>query len=331
MDPRKDLEALVAMVAILGELAATVTMPHKDVWPLLYPESLHRDLSRLTWFLRNTLDNDAVISVRQGLAILRATPRPTKADVTTAERVWRESVNTFEPNWDKVYVVAMKIFCTLEGEDTAEATNKANNEATNKDPAEATATGLARDLWDKIPPGQGTAGDSLVATSPQPSVALPSAMVAHDAPVAAATEGREEPMVATRQAEVATSRGQQVKEARELLGRFTDLCVGGTGFPWDLDYWLEDLEDSEEWTEEASPDDPEAALAQAKRLCGAEWMWEASARLIKDHLLVIIEEIQKVLCSPCGGSGGPGGPFGRAVAEQCQKAMEDIPRLLGGQ
>ncbi|XP_066196561.1 uncharacterized protein [Sylvia atricapilla] len=329
MDPRKDLEALVAMVAILGELAATVTAPHKDVWPLLYPKSLHRDLSRLIWFLQNTLDNDAVISVRQGLAILRATPRPTKADVTTAERVWRESVNTFEPNWDKVYVVAMKIFCTLEDEDTAEATNEAINKATNEDPAEATATSLARDLWDKIPPGQGTAGDSLVATAPQPSVALPSAMVPHDAPVAAATEGREEPVVATRQVEVATSRGQQVKEARELLGRFTDLCVGGTEFPWDLDSWLDGLEGSEEWTEEKSPDDPEAVLAQAKRLCGAEWMWEASARLTKDHLLVIIEEIHKVLWSPCGNSGGPGGPFGRAVAEQCQKAMEDIPRLLG--
>ncbi|XP_066196252.1 uncharacterized protein [Sylvia atricapilla] len=185
MDPRKDLEALVAMVAILGELAATVTAPHKDVWPLLYPKSLHRDLSRLIWFLQNTLDNDAVISVRQGLAILRATPRPTKADVTTAERVWQESVEILQHSWGKVYGDAMKIFSTLEGEDTAEATNEAINKATNKDPAEATATGLARDLWDKIPPSQGTAGDSLVATAPQPSVALPSAMVAHDAPVAA--------------------------------------------------------------------------------------------------------------------------------------------------
>ncbi|KAM4879930.1 uncharacterized protein FYW23_014579 [Sylvia borin] len=323
MDPRKDLEALVAMVAILGELVATVTAPRNNVWPLLYPKSLHKDLLGLTWTLQNTLKHTAVTFLCQGLATLRATPRPTKANVTTAERVWRESVDTLRPNWGKVYWDAVKIFDTLEDEDTAEATNE--------DLAEATATSLAGDPWDKIPPGRGTAGDSLVATSPQPSVALPSAMVTHDAPVAVATEGREEPMVATRQAEVATSRGQRVKEARELLERFINQCDGGTIFPWDLDYWLGGLEGSEEWTEEESPDDPEAALAQAKRLCGADWLWEATARLAKDHLVETLEEIQKVLWIPYGGSGGPGGPFGRAVAEQCQKAMEDIPRLLGGQ
>ncbi|XP_066196563.1 uncharacterized protein [Sylvia atricapilla] len=329
MEPREDLEALVAMVAILGELAATVTTPHKDVWPLLYPESLHRDLSGLTWTLQSTLDHVAVIFVRQGLAILRATPRPTKADVTTAERVWQESVEILQHSWDKVYVVAMKIFSTLEGEDTAEATNEAINKATNKDPAEATATSLARDLWDKIPPSQGTAGDSLVATAPQPSVALPSAMVAHDAPVAAATEGREEPMVATRQVEVATSRGQQVKEARELLERFIDTCDGGTGFPWDLDSWLDGLEGSEEWTEEESPDDPDAALVEAKRLCGADWLWEASARLTKDHLVGTLKEIRICLCLTFTGFNVRDSPIGPIVAERCQKAMEDIPRLLG--
>ncbi|TRZ06052.1 hypothetical protein HGM15179_021055 [Zosterops borbonicus] len=264
------------MVAILGELVATVTAPHKNKWRLLYPESLHRDLRRLIWTLWDTLDHIAVTFLCQALATLRATPRPTREDF--------------------------------------------------HDPAEDTTTGLAGDLWDETSLHWGTAGDNLVAVAPQPSVALPWAVVALDSPVAA-TEAREEPVVATRQAGVATRRGQRVKEAWQLMKRFSNMCEEGTAFPWDLESWLEGLRDSEEWTEEESPDDPEAAVAKA--LCGAEWLWEASARLITDHLLGTVEEIYKFLWSPCGGSGGPGGPFGRAVAERCQRAIEDIPRLLG--
>ncbi|TRZ04975.1 hypothetical protein HGM15179_022131 [Zosterops borbonicus] len=99
-------------------------------------------------------------------------------------------------------------------------------------------------------------------------------------------------------------------------------------FPWDLESWLEGLMDSEECTE-VSPDNRKSPLAKAKELCGAQWLLEASARLITDHLLGTLEEIRKFLWSPSGGSGGPGGPFGRAVAERCQRAIEDIPRLLG--
>ncbi|TRZ05234.1 hypothetical protein HGM15179_021873 [Zosterops borbonicus] len=169
------------------------------------------------------------------------------------------------------------------------------------DPAEDTTTGLAGDLWDETSLQWGTAGDNLVAVASQPSVALPLAVVALDSLVAA-TEAREEPVVAT-------SRGQWVKEARQLRKRFSNMCDEGTAFPWDLESWFEGLMDSEECTEEESPDDPEAAVAKAKLLCGAEWLWEASARLITDHLLGTIEEIHNFLWSFCGGSGGPGGPL----------------------
>ncbi|TRZ09456.1 hypothetical protein HGM15179_017648, partial [Zosterops borbonicus] len=313
-----DLEGVVAVVAILGELVATVTAPHKNAWRLLYPESLHSDLRGLTWTLRDTLDHIAVTFLCRAPATLRATPRPTREDVRTAERAWQESVNNLQNSWGKVYWEADEIFNTLEDEDTAKATNK--------DPARATTTGLAGDLCDETSLQWGTAGDSLVAAAPQPSVALPSVMATHDAPVVA-TEAREEPVVGTRQVGVATRRGQRVKEAWQLMKRFSNMCDEGTAFPWDLESWFEGLMDSEEWTEEESPDDPEAAVTKA--LCGAEWLWEASARLITDHLLGTLEEIYKFLWSPCGGSGGPGGPFGRAVAERCQRAIEDIPRLLG--
>nr|XP_054510021.1 uncharacterized protein LOC129134393 [Agelaius phoeniceus] len=55
----------------------------------------------------------------------------------------------------------------------------------------------------------------------------------------------------------------------------------------------------------------------------AERLWEANARLAKDHLLGAVPDASKLWFT-----GGPTSPGACGVAERCQRATEDIPRLL---
>ncbi|RMC22512.1 hypothetical protein DUI87_00487 [Hirundo rustica rustica] len=61
----QELEAQVAVVAALGELAATVAGPAQAVQPLPGPESLQGALSKFIRTLRDTLDHGDVTSLRQ--------------------------------------------------------------------------------------------------------------------------------------------------------------------------------------------------------------------------------------------------------------------------
>ncbi|KAM4879869.1 uncharacterized protein FYW23_014611 [Sylvia borin] len=283
MEPRELLEALVVPVAIVGKLVATVTKPRRRVWPLLYPESLHADLRRFIWRLRDTLDHGDVTSLRQrgvtplgqALATLKAAPEVTWADVRATVRTWRELMFLFEDRWAWLSWEARRLCDTLEEKAITEAIAK----VTTEDPDEATTTG----------------------------------------------PGREEAMVATSQQGVATSREQRVGEALELLEHLEVACKKAIVFLWKLLHQLWYIEAIQEGTEEASPNVPEALAATVAK---AELLWEASAHLTRSHLLVTLGEIDFLLSSPYGGSGGPDGPRGRAVAERCQRAIEDIPRLL---
>ncbi|XP_066196267.1 uncharacterized protein [Sylvia atricapilla] len=301
MEPREVLEALVAPVATLGELAATVTAPRRRVWPLLYPESLHKKLRDFTWTLRDTLDHPSVnvldqhgvTSLDQAVATLEATSGVTWADVRATVRAWQGSLRLLEENW---YLLECK---------ATELCNTWKISATE----EATTTSQAGELQDETPPSQGTAGDNRVTAAPQPSVALP---------LVVATKAREEAVMATR-------RGQRQKEALELLKHLEVACSKAKVLPLELLRGLGHIEAALEGTQEVSRDVPKALaamVAKAKLLC------EASARLARRHLLVTLGEIDFLLLSPSGSSGGPGGPRGRAVAERCQRAIEDIPRLL---
>ncbi|XP_053858188.1 uncharacterized protein LOC128821264 [Vidua macroura] len=322
MEPRKLLEPLVAVVATLGEVVATVTGPHRGLRRGVSPKSLHTALRNFTWHLRATLGHRCVPSLVQALASLGATPGATWADVRAAASTCRESVATLEHSWIEL---------------TKEATGL---HYTCKDVAIATGSARARDLWDKAT-CWGTAGDNLVATARQLPVALDREEVAldreevalagatHEARVAAATkEAVGEAMMATSWARVATRRGQWAEAALGPLKRLVAACDEATEFTWELQWRLRDIEADLEGTKEASPDVAEDLVAEVAEF---EQLWEASARLFTRHLLGTLGDIHDLLLSPYGGRGGPGGPSSRAVAERCQKAIEDIPRLLQGQ
>ncbi|KAM4879885.1 uncharacterized protein FYW23_014593 isoform 2-T5 [Sylvia borin] len=329
MEPRESppqlLEALVDMVAALGELVATVTAPHRSVQPSVYPRSLFSHLRTFTWSIRNTLRDITYLEQRdvsylqqrnvtylgQALATLGATPGATWADVTAAFTAWRWSVDVLMESWFMLVWGAEELTEIWEDEATTEATAQARN------------------LQDQAT-GRGTAGDTPVASAQQPSVALAeeevaSAVAEHDAQVAAAPEAREETVVATRQAGVASRRGQQAKVAKRLLWRLGAMCQRARALPLELHRRLKDIEATLKGTREVSTNVPEALVAAVAE---AEQLWEASARLTRRHLLGALGDIHRLLVSrPCG-PGGAGGSCVRAVAERCQKAIKDIPRLL---
>ncbi|XP_066064120.1 uncharacterized protein [Chamaea fasciata] len=171
-------------------------------------------------------------------------------------------------------------------------------------------------------PAGGQLGTAWWPRPPRPSVSPPSAVAAHDPPVAAATEAREGAVVATGQAGMATRKEKRVEEARELLWHLEVACYKVRVLPLEL---LDGLGHIEAALEEMSPDVPKAL---ADIVAKAKLLSEASARLTTCHLLVTLGEIHDLLSSRYGGSGGPGGPHGRVVTERCQRAVEDIPRLL---
>ncbi|XP_063280972.1 uncharacterized protein LOC134565368 [Prinia subflava] len=293
MESGKVLEAVVAVVATLGELAATLSPPSRSVWPLLYPQYLHDKLRKFTWHLRDTLEHHGnVASLGRAAATLGATPGATWAEVIAAENAWRESVDGLRESWERLSWKAMELRTTWKIAATDEAT------------AEATTSGLARDPQDGTA-GWGTTGDNLDATAGQRPVALA---------LAVATKATEEAMVATGQAGAATRSGQKAEAALGLLKRLEAACMEASMLPMVLQDCLGYIEFILKGTEEASPNVPtrlETAVAEAERLC------EASGRLAKGHLLGTLREIDFLLSSPYGSTGGC------SVAKHCQKASED--------
>ncbi|XP_063280975.1 uncharacterized protein LOC134565369 isoform X2 [Prinia subflava] len=248
MEPRELLEALVAVVATLGELAALVTGPDWDRLPTMFPNSLRAELRKFTWHLCCTLNHRGVISLgqrdvtslRQALAALEANPEVpwARAPVTAAVSAWQESVAALTESWDR-----------LAGEATKLRDNHRN-----------------MGTW-----------------------------------------------------------SEQGQMALRLLGHLVSMCDRATVFPWELLRRLGDIEATLVETREVSPSVPKALVAAVSE---AEQLWEASTRLTTRHLLGTLADIHTLLVIP---HDNPGGPGGRTVAARCQKAIEDISRLLGGQ
>ncbi|XP_063280949.1 uncharacterized protein LOC134565359 isoform X2 [Prinia subflava] len=113
--------------------------------------------------------------------------------------------------------------------------------------------------------------------------------------------------------------GQPAEVAKGLLWRLVAACDKATVFPWELLRRLRDIEAALEETREVSPYVPEALVAAVAE---AEQLWEASTCLTTRHLLGTLADICALLSSH------PDVPGGHAVAEQCQRAIKDIPRLL---
>ncbi|XP_058678590.1 uncharacterized protein LOC131570245 [Ammospiza caudacuta] len=281
--PPQQLQALVAVVATLGKVVATLPWPHRDKGLHESPSSLHEDLRRFTRSLRSILDHggvtslghSAVPSVRRALATLWATPGTTQANVRTTAKAWRELVAKLVDSWDWLAREATK-------------------------------------LREKVVMEQ-----LLMVALDKEEVTLE--MATHNGQVVAANvEAMAEAMVATR-------RGRWAEVALGLLYRLVAACDKATLFYWNVEWQLRDIETILKGTNEASPDVLQALMAKVAKF---ECLWEASTRLVKDHLLGTLGDIDNILLSPCGGCGAPGGPGSRTVAERCQKAIEDIPRLL---
>ncbi|KAL9822873.1 uncharacterized protein GJ701_016107 isoform 2-T2 [Geothlypis trichas] len=312
------LQPQVTVVATLGELLAT--LPRRDEEMLLLLKSavrLYRDLEDFTRDIRITLyctegtwwrcnvtsdDGDPVTSLSQVLAAYRSTPGTTCDHVTVAARKWHSSAYVLVDRWAQLAEKATEIRRTCRWV----ATDVANREAT--------ATARARELQDEAARA-GTAQENMVG--------LGQALGREEgAEVVAGREAQErrEARVAASEARRATMVRQRVEAALGLLERLVAACDEATAFPRELQWRLRDIKAALEGTNEASPDVPEDLVAQVAE---AERLWETNAHLGKDHLRGTLQGLidfyfngDPVSLSDCG------------VAERCQRAIEDIPRLL---
>ncbi|XP_063037749.1 uncharacterized protein LOC134432769 [Melospiza melodia melodia] len=318
MEPQEVLEALVAVVATLGEVAAAVTGSHRDEQQCMSPEFLHTALRNFTWSLRETLDHSDVTSLGhpgvpslgQALTAFGATPGAIWADVRAVDRAWWKLEDALGNSWGHLYWEAIHLCNACEDMANAQAGDPQDkDEATHR----------------------GTAGDNLAATAQQLMVALDrdeeaSAGATRDAQVAMATnEAMGEAVVASRRARAAIRRRHWAEVALEPLQRLVAMCDEAGKFITYISLQFMKIMDALEGTNEAPPNVPVALVAKAERV------WDASARLFMRHLLGTLGDIHDLLLSPYDGRGGPNGPSSRAVAERCQKAIEDIPNLLQGQ
>ncbi|KAL9822865.1 uncharacterized protein GJ701_016099 [Geothlypis trichas] len=290
-------EPQVTVVATLGELVAT--LPRRDEMKLVSAASLHWDLMNFTkdlrvtlyctdgtWWCRNiTVDgDDPVTSLSQILTTCKSTP------------------GTPQHRWARLARAATKLHNTC-----IEAAAEAGDRV-------ATATTRAREQQDKA---------ALYGIAQENTEELSQAL--------GGEEGAEEEdsyelwvrikaWVAASEATRATMVRQRVEAALGLLERLVAACDEATAFPWELQRRVGDIEATLEGTNEASHNVPEDLAA---KVAVAERLWEANARLVKDHLLGTVDDISKLLFT-----GGRASPSACGVAERCERASEDIPRLL---
>ncbi|XP_064255551.1 uncharacterized protein LOC135286354 [Passer domesticus] len=323
MEPCELLELLVDVVARLGELAATVAGTYGDMLLAVSPWSLQKALGTFIGHLRDTLGHPRVTSLGEALAALKDKRGATWAHVRDAASTWRDLVATFEDSWDRLSREATELRDTCRDTATREITTA------------ATANTWAGDLWVKEK-GWEKSRHSLVAEVWQlPLVRdkekMASAITEYDARMEAAaneeqaaTKAMEEAVVASSMAGAATKRGQRAEAALGPLERLVAACDKATAFPQELLRRLRAIQASLEGMSPTAdvPNSLVAAVAEA------EQVWNASTCLVSDHLLGTIGDIRALLSSV---PAVPGGPTGHAVAMQCQKAVEAIPKLLRGQ
>ncbi|KAL9822866.1 uncharacterized protein GJ701_016100 [Geothlypis trichas] len=312
------LQPQVTVVAILGEVLAT--LPRRDEEMLLLLQSavrLYQDLEDFTRELRVTLyctegtwwrcnvtsdDGDPVTSLSQVLAAYRSTPGTTWTHVKMTASKWHQSVSVLVDRWAQV--VRKVTYLPNTGREVASVVaNKV-----------ATATAQARELQDEAA-RDGTAQENMVGLGQALGREEGAEVVAgHEAQV------RREARVAASEATRATMVRQRVEAALGLLERLVAACDEAVVLPRELHWRLRDTETTLEGTNEASPDVPEDLVAQVAE---AERLWEANARLAKGHLRGTFQDIIDFYFTD-----GRASPSACEVAERCQRATEDIPRLL---
>ncbi|XP_059727488.1 uncharacterized protein LOC132340481 [Haemorhous mexicanus] len=310
------LQPQVTVVAILGQLLDTMPWLDKEMLPVSR-RCLYWDLEEFTKELQTTLyhiggtqwhrtvtsdDDGPPATLSQALATYESTPGTTRDHVTMVASKWQGSVALLVNSWAKLARAATKFL------------NTCRDLATEADDKVATATARARELQVKAA-RYGTAQENMVELGQVLGreegarvVARPEARV------------RREAWVATSEATRATMVRQRVEAALGLLEGLVAACDEATAFPRELQRLLRDIEATLEGTNEASPDVPEDLVA---KVAEAERLWEANTHLAQDHLLQAVPDFTEFLFNSC-----PTGPRASEVAEQCQRAIEDIPRLL---
>ncbi|XP_068034528.1 uncharacterized protein [Anomalospiza imberbis] len=247
-------------------------------------------------------------SLSRALAAYAGTPWTTwDDDVTMVAIEWHASVAVLEDTWAWLARRATKLHDACREVATAAADMV------------ATTSARARELQDEVA-GCGTARNILVAAAQQLGLALDREEVA-EVVAGHKTQLRGHSRVATSQATRATMVRQRAEAALGLLERLVATCDEATAFPRELRRRVGDIKATLEETKEVTLDVPEDLVA---KVAVAEWLWEANTRLAKDHLVVALVSIIDFFFD-----GDPDSAGGHGVAERCQTAIEDIPRLLG--
>ncbi|XP_064261994.1 uncharacterized protein LOC135291665 [Passer domesticus] len=307
------LQPQVTVVAIVGELLATAPSRDEEMLLSMSARCLYWDLVDFTRELRENLSstggiwwrsllfysgNCSYTSLSRALAVYKSTPRPPWDSVTSVVGSWKWSVSGLLDRWAQLARKATQLRNTCR-----EVATKADDMATIIQ---------ARRLQDKAA-HYGSAQKNVVELGLALGRQEGAKVVArHEAWV------RREPRVAASWAITATMLRQWLEAALGLLERLVAACHEATAFPRELQWRLRDIEASVKGTNEASPAVPEDLVA---KVAEAERLWEASHHLAKDHLLGTLQDIIDFYFD-----GDPTSPTG--VAERCQRAIEDIPRLL---
>ncbi|XP_074385931.1 uncharacterized protein LOC141725802 isoform X1 [Zonotrichia albicollis] len=309
------LQPQVTVVATLGELLDT--LPRWDEMPLKSLEYLHLKLVHFcrklggttefiddTWWHRDVTSNNEArpTSLSRALAAYENTPWTTWDCVKMEAWHWLGSLDKCLENSAEL------------GRKATELLNICRDLATEAATKAATATAWARELL-ALAARYGTAQENMVELGQALGREEGAEVVArYEAQV------RREARVAASEATRATMVRQRLEAALGQLERLVAACDEAATFPQELQRRVGDIVATLEGTNEASPNVPEDLVANVAE---AERLWEANARLAKDHLRGVVQDITKFYFT-----GGCTSPSTRGVAERCQRAIEDIPRLL---
>ncbi|XP_041264174.1 uncharacterized protein LOC121337874 [Onychostruthus taczanowskii] len=308
------LQPQVTVVATLGELLATLPRLEEEMqpvsalrlyWDLMdFTKELRATLHHTdhTWWRRNVIcdDDDPVTFLSRALAAYKSMPWTPWDHVTMAASEWLHSVAVLEESWAELAWAATKL------------RNACRRVAAEAADMAATATAWERKLQEKAA-RDGTAQENMVALGQALGREEGAEVVAgHEAWV------RRQAMAAASKSTAAPKVRQWAEVALGLLQHLAAACDAATAFPRELLRRVEDIEITLEEIDGESSDVPEDLVA---KVAEAEQLWEANIRLAKDHLLWTVGDIIKFYFD-----GAPVSP--REVAERCQRATEDIPRLL---
>ncbi|XP_063037635.1 uncharacterized protein LOC134432673 [Melospiza melodia melodia] len=304
------LQPQITVVATLGELLDT--LPRRD--EMLLPVSagrLYWDLADFTrdlrvtlycvddtWWRRNVTSNnkDPDTPLSQALAAWESTPGITWNDVTMVASEWQGMVSVLVDRWSQLASAATKLHNTCR-DVAAEAADR---------------VGTAREWQDRtaiFAPAQENMGELGQALGKEKEAEEEDTYKA---------QKRREAMVAASEATRATMVRRRVEAALGLLERLVAGCDKATAFPRELQHRVWKIKTTLKGTNEASSNVLEDLMS---KVAVAQRLWEANAHLAKDHLLGAVPDTIKFLFN--GGSNSA-----CEVAERCQRAIEDIPRLL---